>query len=918
MFKKKVVFLSFFFIVSLIKIETRVLMSPSINDWLWYSGTIEYPLDFYFYNKRLSFCWDVGMSYVSRYADIALTCKSLGLGKNLSVLFHGSDNFILNDFQPVSNNISQSNGSVYEFFPSYVFNETTCQFNLQVSKDFNYTNEKYIHTTIRCIVPVSKQSVVNIASGNMYYNTSGSAIKSKAYRNGIDFSKNIKRDKKNKAGYFRKITKDCGSSYNESVDVVSPYIQLKQVDGNDLFAIQGSYFTEKAEQLFDYKQNQVPSPYVVLNKNFAPGDLLDKNYNFLSLDDICHSYSLLVDVNSDVSYAQLVRSNGGGVVLDQFGQSYVVADTPYTIGGANSGSAFIPVYSYGPAGFFLDKSFYVDDNLGISYPLATEPNYISDINVGDLVSSAEVVYGDGFSGQINATNLSPNTVLRVISTGPYGVNNPILGSKWNRQEVEFGVPPVVVQYNQDGFPLDFGIKPDLSRLKQPYNQSLDGSQFDFYGDFLKNSLNNNNPRITILNADGTFYDPTANCALLWYQNDYSGLFNNPTDQNIINNLNDIYITTSIDAQSNKPTRASQIIYDKIEAGPTPTDCCQKVVNWVIGCVYAPIVKNVNANLAILQSQIWSLVNVGNNVVGNQSPITETSMDSMAQDPLCQDWQNYSALGERVDLYEDAVSRMSTRVVADYSLFNNGKYSSMQYNGFNQSGIGNVLFEWLVGSYFFDNSALLDLYLGLECPTADNTNDDRSYLAVGIGNGGHFVGRVGLQGFVDIESFFRFRVSSKFYLEHGFMGFEKLVPQLDGFPIFGIIPVKMDTNVAWNGGLFYLDGSLYANDFSGVTFSYQYWNKSKDSISVIAPVKLTIPNTEEIDANGNIVPNTNEQLGVNFKDVMAMSKRRSHTFGVSIFSKLMDEVFINCGASRVCMGENIPQMLDMFISVGLNY
>lgn len=915
--KKYIIFFGFFFIMNLIKIEARVLMNPSISDWLWYAGSIEYPLDFYFYNKRLGFCWDIGVNYINRYADLALTCQSIDLGKNLSLLFHGSDNFILNDFQPVSNNISQSDGSVYEFLPSYVLNETSCQLNIQVSKDFFYCNEKYIHATMRCIVPFSKQSVVNIASGNMYYNTSANNIKHKDYRKNMYKNNIIKNNKQNKDIILKKNHYPVKLDDNNKVTIISPYIQLKQVDGNDLFAIKGSYFNESNQSLFNYIANKVASPYVVLNKNFAPGYLLDKNYNFLSLDDIAHSYSLLSDVNSDISYAQLISTEGNGIVIDSLNQRYTVLNTSYSLDGMVPGSALIPIYTYGPSDIFVEKTFYVNDNLGISYPIVTEPNYISDVNIGNIVSSAEVVFGDGFTGDINTVNLSPNTVLKVISTGPYGNNNPMLNPIWNRQQVEFEVPPVVVQYNENEFPADFGIKVDVEKLKQSYNTKNNGSQFDFYGDFLKNSSNNNNPRVTILNTDGTFYDNSANCALLWYQNDYSGLFNNPSNPEIINNLNNIYITSSLDYQFNKPTKASQIIYDKIESNPSP-DCCQKVVNWVAGCVYSPIVKNLNTNLGILQSQIWSLVNVGNNVVGNQSPIAQDATATLSQDPLCQDWQNYTTTDEIIDLRSLDIERMSAKVFTNNSNFSNGKYGSMQYNGFNQSGLGNIIFECLLGSYFFNNAALLDLYIALECPTADNTNEDSSYLALGIGNGGHYVGRVGFQGCIDFDSVFRFRMSGKVYLEHGFSGFEKLVPQLDGFPIFGIIPVKMDTNVDWNGGLCYIDGSLYANDFSGVTLSYQYWSKLKDSISMISPVELMIPNTEDIDNNGNIIPNTNQQLGVNFNDVMVMSKRKSHTFGMSIFSKLMDECFINCGASRVVSGENIPQLLDLFLSIGINY
>jgi hypothetical protein len=307
--------------------------------------------------------------------------------------------------------------------------------------------------------------------------------------------------------------------------------------------------------------------------------------------------------------------------------------------------------------------------------------------------------------------------------------------------------------------------------------------------------------------------------------------------------------------------------------------------------------------------------VGNSIVGNTSPLANNPSNQVQQQP-CEYGVDLRNL-EDESLINSLKKNISNKAIDRSMGFINGQYSSMQYNGFNQSGIGNILFEFLMGSYFLDNTSLLDFYLALECPTAASINQDRSYLAIGIGNNGHYVGRVGLQGVIDIEYAFRLRFSSKLYLEHGFSGFEKLVPQLEGYPIFGILPVKMDTFVNWNGGLFYIDGSLYTNDYSGVTLSYQYWGKSKDCILMVAQSSITIPNTFEVNQN-NIVIEPDLSIPADFKEVMSLSQRKSHTLGASVFSRITNELFFNCGMSRVFAGENIPAILDIYFSCGVSY
>lgn len=915
--------------ITIFSLSGRVIFSPTISDWLWYSGTIEYPLSFYFYNKRLNFCWDIGMTYTNRYADVALSCQNLGGVQNLSYLFHGSDDFVFTDFQPQTANISTGQDGTYEFFPSYVFNESSCNINLQVSKDFEYKDGRYLHSTARCIIPFAKQSVVNVASGNMSINTTVGAVVRK--KKGLERDKFLAREKslleKRKKVSFSQVNKRYYDSdilsqerlNNDSIEqraISSPYIRLVNGErGQKYFAIQGTYFNTFSNDIFDYNANPADVFYLAYNKNGAPGYFSDSQENNLSLDELCHSYSLLGDNSGNAQYGQLVGYDGN-VVQDADGLTYTVQNSPFQSTSILPGNALISFYSYGHIGQDIVSGFYVNNDCGLAYPLATAPSYISDVQVGDLITSSGIVFGDGLTGNVSTINLPSNNVIRVVATGPYG-NNPYLNNIWERDQVAFEIPPVVVQYSPNGFPINYEVPIKIDQLQQAYSTQAGGVQFDFYGDYLLNNVNNNNPRLTVLNTDGTFYDSSADCAVLWYQNDYTNLFYNPTDEVLLNNLKNLYITTSLDADTRLISDASRLIVEKIQEQPGPDpvpDCCQKVRDWVAGCVAPKIITVMNENTFLLQKQIWSLVNVNNNIFGNQSPITEEK--DFADNPYANvvvspDYCDSVSLTTRMQEGEQVAkaSSFDTRFIDDSISFVNGKFGVMQYNGFNQSGLGNITLEVLGGSYFWENSLLVDLYAALELPTAASINNSNSYLAVGIGNNKHYVGRFGVQGFYDIDSGMHFRFSTKMYLERGFTAMEKLVPQFEDYPVFGLNPVKMDTEVGWNGGSIYVDGSWYANDYAGLTMSYQYWAKGNDSIVMQSKKDILIPNMP-VGEDPYVTPT--------YQGVIEISSRRSHTCGITFFNRVTNEMFVNCGMSRVVAGRNVPQVFDIFCSLGLSY
>ncbi len=897
----------------------RVFLPPLIERWYWYENTIEYPINFYYYNRRSNFCWDIGASFNSSYSDRALFVNQILRGDNLAALFHGASEFVLNDFQPLTSNIVSGKGQ-YAFFPDYVFNESSCEFNVQVSCDFEYGDDSYIRSTLRCILPFKSQKVTNIASANMYYNTEAVFRKNKA----IDKIKKLAVSSdaivsSPKMTAHRMATEDGTRTFPLS------QVLVKKENGQDVFAIQASYVADSLEDtskqiLIGQRIDQVTFPFFVMNKNGMPADAISGAY--LSLEDICRSTSVLNQAAGADPYYGCVDGIIDNSTVSSGGVNFIVVNNSVFPSGQNS--ALLTLYTY--PGQAAKNGFCAYGEYNLPYTVLTNPDYIADLSVGDLVTTSNVFFGNGLTGDLVDTNanpnlINPNLIFKVLATGNYGTTNQDPVFPWNRSEVEFCVPPVIVQRSLGGFPSSCGVTATLPN--HPYiSGNTTGQQFQTYIDYLA-SLGQNT--VTLLKEDGTFLNTEAPYAVLWYANDYTNLFTNHSSV-----LNNLYITTSIDPQTNLPTVTSQILAKTIRDGEPepPTPCCetlQKEIDvlsetcvglqgeitdlaaWTVKEVYDPLAAGINNNSQYLNQEIenlWTMLNINNNVVGNASPLTVSTgaQEVVPQPPILFKGQNKKGQNKK---------SLQTKFL--FEIFENGRWQTMQYNGFHDSGLGDVSLELFIGSYFLQNKAILDLFIGLDCPTGHSIDYSNSYLAVGLGNNGHFVGKLGLQGFLDLDYLFRLRLSGRCYLEHGFAGAEKLVPGLEDFPIFGIVPVKMDTRVSWNGGLVSLDGSLYANDFSGVTLGYQFWNKGRDTIVMKNPVSILIPNM-----NSKNVLSSEIEVRPDFEGVMDMSKKVSHTVSCNFFSRLTNECFFNAGMSRIVSGEKVPQVINFQAAIGLSY
>lgn len=877
------------------RIEAKVFLSPSIINPLWYALTVEYPLSFYYSNRLTQWCWDFGIGYVSRVAHNSIVDAPLFQGDNLATLFHGADTFYFRDIQPETNTAVFGSNNGYLFSPDYVFNQTECQINFQLSRDFEYRDDTYFHSAFKVMVPVAKQSITNVSSSNMVINSNVSHV-SKVRRE----KRVTKSQQKIPSLSFREY-----SSMREEEDerlILSPYIKTQKEGENDCFAISGMYFTEPNQNIFDYSSVGDPISFVVYNKNAPSGGVTDSQANYLSLDDLCHSFSLVSDASGNLHYRQIISSDGTSLT-DVEGNQYTISNTPFTPS-IQPSEGIVSLYTYGKKQLNANN-FYIKDSCGIFCPVSTSPEYIYDFSVGDLVSTTYLVFGEGSSGDVSLTNLSPNSTLRMTATGLYGKSNPYLGPLWNKETVSFIVPPVIVQKGED-FPSTFGVRSKINTFNQQYLSAQGGTQFSYFGDFLKENVNNNNPKMTVLNEDGTFYDSSAECAVLWYENDYTNLLHDPQEEAIISNLGKLYITSSIDASNNELSEGSRIISEKISNDPGPdSDCCQKVVSWVKNCIYKPIVQNMNTNLDTLQKEIWSLEQITNLVTGNVSPLAATDNDDNQVSPC-----DYPYSGDSSEL---ADSSRIIKGVLPFDFFKNGVLSEMNYNDFNRAGLGDCLFECMLGSYLYGTSLLVDFYSALEIPSAKTTNYDKSYLSVGLGNNGHVVGRLGFQGSLDVDAYLKMRFFTRCYLEHGFSAVEKQVPHLEGYSIFNLIPVKMDVDVAWNGGMIYFDGSLYVNDYSGMTASYQYWGKGYDTMCMCDFKKIILPHTGN-EEEGIL----DKEIAPSFEEVKVYSEKRSHVAGLSFFSRLSNEFFLNAGVSGVLAGRNIPQVFDIFCSMGISY
>lgn len=858
---KKVMKIIYFYILSFLfynNVFCRIFFTPSIDNWKQYSSIWDYPSSVSKIDRDCSYLFDIGASFVNRNSFQAWVDRDgTQIKGDLASMFHGKSEFFLDEVRTITSSII----SDYLIQPSYTFNEKSCSIAMQVSKDFSSCDYE-LRSTLRCTIPFISNYVLNNNSAFMYYSSNQSN------------TKHVNNKFKKSQGQQNRFSTVSNPS--------SELVKLGRKGNANVFTVRGDYIPLSYQDPTTYAailqdNTNIQNTYLAFNKYLPPyvGSPLTIGNAPLTINQMRSAYVLVGDDDnpSHFNYRQVVNK------VDSTNIEYIIADPnttypaqistedPATATNVN-GLAWLSLLQYNIA---WPTVFSAKNDGSVQYPVSALPLSISDLQNGDFINFKDL-YTLNITGSSVNDAIIKNSYQKIVASGQYN-NTP-----YNKNGVEFTLPPVLFQKTGDTFG-EYVPLPIHSYSSTP------GVQFDQYN---PNSSGSN--LITILNEDGTFFDPSCQYATLWFSNNYEDLFKTNT---YISNLENIWMTSSL-TEDSYATKASQIIYDNLSDG---YDCCDSLQTEV------DLLNSEIVNLAIAVGMNQTLTGTPQD---SNSSIRATA-ESLARSEVLNKNKNDNQ-AEHFNNIVNVRTSLSNELRASSvpEMYFNGISKPIQYNEFQQNGLGDILLEFMLGGYMDNNRLLLEGMLAAQLPSSTNLNTNDSYFGVPIGTNGHYALRIGANMAYDLDTILKVRFQGKCYIEHAIKGFEQLIPEIEGKSIISFVPVKMDTNVSWNSGLVILEAALYATDFTNVSFGYQYWKKSQDCIKMLNPMDVSfIAPIAEIEA-------------VSFDNTMAISNRSSQTLFASFCSRLTDDFVITFGLSNVITGTNTGALLDYFATIDVSF
>ncbi len=224
-----------------------------------------------------------------------------------------------------------------------------------------------------------------------------------------------------------------------------------------------------------------------------------------------------------------------------------------------------------------------------------------------------------------------------------------------------------------------------------------------------------------------------------------------------------------------------------------------------------------------------------------------------------------------------------------------------FNNFSKKNIGDLDLECSFGSMWLDNDFSGDIIFGAIIPTAPKINTPESRYSVALGNNGHFEGRIGAQAAYDVNSWIRFGGYAHWNIVLG--ANETIIPQFKNATVFGIQPATTEANISWQNIVASFDVSCFANQWTSLSMKYQYYLKTKDSIS------LSEQNLN--DASGTSNPLSTDLM-------REFSKRQSHKLLFSLTTAVNDDVILSLGASTIVAGKNVAGEHDLFVNAMISF
>jgi len=224
-----------------------------------------------------------------------------------------------------------------------------------------------------------------------------------------------------------------------------------------------------------------------------------------------------------------------------------------------------------------------------------------------------------------------------------------------------------------------------------------------------------------------------------------------------------------------------------------------------------------------------------------------------------------------------------------------------WDSFNNAGIGDCDLRFLFGSKWRDGGLVADFLIGLIAPTGNENTNSSNYLAVPLGNNGHFECRIGAQGMADINYFLKFIGFGYYALT--LPSLEMIIAPFKGASVYGLQSVYVPAKISWQSMVLSGDLLFFASEQASLAFKYQYNKKWQDSIHMVTDSCWdSIGNKEVLDV---ALPTK-------------MSKKTAHKIGFEISNQLQQECVVSLGGSSTIAGSNSGREFDLFFSIMMEY
>lgn len=242
-------------------------------------------------------------------------------------------------------------------------------------------------------------------------------------------------------------------------------------------------------------------------------------------------------------------------------------------------------------------------------------------------------------------------------------------------------------------------------------------------------------------------------------------------------------------------------------------------------------------------------------------------------------------------------------------FLNGSYTSgsvssststtkANWNSFKKQGLGDLDLEIGVGSTWFCGNLLTDLLFGIVIPTsAIIDNPINNYLAVPLGNNGHYEIRGGLQGTYEFNDWASLSTYGAY--SWALPAYEEIIPSFKGATAFGLLPTKTKAEISWQQLVVNADLMMYPYYCCGIDLGYQFmWKREDKFCGCFKTANNGVGDLQTID----------------FDVMKPYTKRVAHKLKMSLFCDASDFCQFSMGLAQVLGGKNVALEKDYFISL----